>query len=98
MASGDLSQFKLKDLTDFLKSDIYIVFGTSYIKGELIDFLVEKAINIHMGVSLITEEQIVTFWALFDNNPHLAGSTIHLLSKGLDSGPIFISCDVKFKK
>ena len=28
------------------------------------------------------------FWALFDNNPHLVGATIHLLSKGLDSGPI----------
>ncbi len=89
MASGDLSQFKLKDLTDFLKSDIYIVFGTSYIKGELIDFLVEKkAINIHMGVSPYYRGTDCNFWALFDNNPHLVGSTIHLLSKGLDSGPI----------
>ena len=25
---------------------------------------------------------------MFDGNPHLVGSTIHLLSKGLDSGPI----------
>ena len=31
---------------------------------------------------------IVTFWALYDDNPHLTGTTIHLLTKGLDSGPI----------
>ena len=28
------------------------------------------------------------FWALYDQNPHLVGSTIHLLSDGLDNGPI----------
>ena len=27
-------------------------------------------------------------FALYDDNPHLVGATIHLLSKGLDSGPI----------
>ena len=26
----------------FLESDLYIVFGSSYIKGELIDFLIKK--------------------------------------------------------
>ena len=36
----------------FFKSDVYVVFGTSYIKGEIVDFLVkQKAINIHAGVS-----------------------------------------------
>ena len=38
-------------LSDFLKSDIYIVLGSSYIKGELIEFLLKKkALNIHAGV------------------------------------------------
>ena len=52
MVSGDLNQCSMNLLTDFLKSDVYVVFGSSYIKGELVDFLVkQKTINIHAGVS-----------------------------------------------
>ena len=87
--SGDLNKCSMKLLSDFLKSDVYVVFGSSYIKGELVDFLVDqKAINIHMGVSPYYRGTDCNFWAIFDNNPHLVGSTIHLLSKGLDSGPV----------
>lgn len=87
--SGDLNKCSLSSLSDFLKSDIYIVFGSSYIKGDLIDFLVQKkTINIHMGVSPFYRGTDCNFWALYDNNPHLVGATIHMLSKGLDSGPI----------
>ena len=85
--SGDLNKCSLTFLSDFLKSDIYVVFGSSYIKGHLIDFLVEqKAINIHMGVSPYYRGTDCNFWALYDDNPHLVGATIHMLSKGLDSG------------
>ena len=86
---GDLNKCSIKFLSDFLKSDLYIVFGSSYIKHELIDFLVEKkAINIHMGVSPYYKGTDCNFWAIFDDNPHLVGATIHFLSKGIDDGPI----------
>ena len=89
MLSGDLNQCSMNLLSDFLKSDVYVVFGSSYIKGELVDFLVkQKAINIHAGVSPYYRGTDCNFWALYDNNPHLAGTTIHLLSKGLDNGPM----------
>ena len=89
LESGDLTRCSIEYLSDFLKSDIYVVFGSSYIKGELVDFLVNhKALNIHMGVSPYYRGTDCNFWALFDNNPHLVGATIHMLSKGLDSGPI----------
>tara|TARA_B100000427_G_C15458006_1_gene572719 strand:- start:133 stop:918 length:786 start_codon:yes stop_codon:yes gene_type:complete len=87
--NGELNKLPLYYLDDFLKSDIYVVFGSSYIKGELLDFLVkQKAINIHAGVSPYYRGTDCNFWALHDDNPHLVGSTIHLLSKGLDGGPI----------
>ena len=41
-----------------------------------------------MGVSPYYRGSDCNFWALYDNNAHLVGSTIHLLSKGLDSGSI----------
>ena len=87
--SGDLNKCSLTFLSDFLNSDIYVVFGSSYIKGELVEFLVKnKTINIHMGVSPYYRGTDCNFWALYDNNPHLVGATIHMLSKGLDSGPM----------
>ena len=89
LLSDDLNKCSLSFLSNFLESDIYIIFGSSYIKGELANFLVEqKAINIHMGVSPYYRGMACNFWALNDNNPHLVGATIHLLSKGLDNGPI----------
>ena len=89
MLSGDLNKCSKDLLSDFLKSDVYVVFGSSYIKGELADFLVEhKAINIHAGVSPYYRGSACNFWALYDDNPHLVGTTIHLLSKGLDNGPM----------
>ena len=48
----EINKLSLNDLKDYLKSDLYIVFGSSYIKGPLVDFLIQqKAINIHAGVS-----------------------------------------------
>lgn len=86
---GDLNNCSVNMLNDFLKSDYYIVFGASYIKGDLANFLINKnAINIHMGVSPYYRGTDCNFWALYDDNPHLVGATIHLLSKGLDNGPI----------
>ena len=89
MLWGDLNKCSIEMLSDFLKSEIYIVFGSSYIKDNLLNHLIQKkAINIHMGISPYYRGTDCNFWALYDNNPHLVGATIHMLSKGLDSGPI----------
>jgi len=87
LQSGDLNKCSMDTLSDFLKSDVYVVFGSSYIKGDLVDFLIKnKTLNIHMGVSPYYRGTDCNFWALYDDNPHLVGATIHMLSKGLDSG------------
>lgn len=41
-----------------------------------------------MGLSPFYRGSDCNFWALFDNNPHLVGGTVQLISKGLDTGPI----------
>ncbi len=56
--------------------------------GVLLQIDKQKAINIHAGVSPYYRGTDCNFWALYDDNPHLVGTTIHLLSKGLDSGPM----------
>ena len=89
LQNGDLNNCSINMLSNFLKSDVYVVFGSSYIKNDLVDFLIKnKALNIHVGVSPYYRGTDCNFWALYDDNPHLVGTTIHLLSKGLDSGPM----------
>ncbi len=87
---GDLNRLQYKILEPALKSDRYIIFGSSYIKGELLDFLVSnRAYNIHMGVSPYYRGSSCNFWAAYDGNLDYVGATIHLLSTGLDSGHMF---------
>ena len=89
LENNELEKCSLNSLSDFLNSDIFIVFGSSFIKKDLVNFLIDhKALNIHLGISPYYRGTDCNFWALFDNNPHLVGATIHLLSKGLDSGQI----------
>jgi len=96
---GDLRYLKKNDLRKFLKSNIYIVFGSTYIKENLIKHLVKKkAINIHMGVSPYYRGTDCNFWALVDGNPQYVGATIHYLTAGLDSGPIIYHALSKYKK
>ncbi len=87
--SGDLNKLETSILAPSLQSDCYVVFGSSFIKEPLIGFLVgKKAYNIHMGVSPKYRGNSCNFWALYDGRPEYVGATIHLLTQGLDSGPI----------
>lgn len=91
--SGDLNRVPRPLIEKALDSDVYIVFGASFIKGWLIEHLVEhNAINIHMGVSPYYRGSSCNFWALYDNNPQYVGATVHKLSRGLDSGPMLYHC------
>ncbi len=99
MKSGDLNLASTVQFADALESNVYIVFGASYIKGWLIDFLVDRgALNIHMGISPYYRGSSCNFWALYDGNPSYVGATIHLLSKGLDSGDMLFHCVPKLVK
>ncbi len=96
---GDLSLLKLSKIKSFLKSDLFIVFGSSYIKGNLIKFLIKKkAINIHMGISPYYRGTDCNFWALYDCKPELVGATLHLISKGIDNGKIIANATSEYNK
>jgi hypothetical protein len=89
LSFGDLNKCSTELLKNFLKSDIYIVFGCSFIKGKLANFLIEKkALNIHIGVAPFYRGTDCNFWALLDKNSDLVGATVHYLSKKLDGGKI----------
>lgn len=87
---------KFEEIKSFLESDYFIVFGSSYIKGQLIEILEKKkCINLHMGVSPYYRGSACNFWAQYDKNLKYIGGTIHFLSKGLDSGDIIKTVTLK---
>jgi len=96
---GDLNLLDRRQLEEALNSDVYIVFGATYITSWLIDFLVERgALNIHMGISPFYRGSSCNFWALYDDNPSHVGATIHMLSNGLDSGDMLFHCLPSFSE
>ena len=96
---GDLNSLSKQQLGEALFSDIYIVFGASFIKGWLMEYLVsKKAINIHTGILPYYRGSACNFWALYDESPEYVGATIHMLSSGLDKGDILFHCLPKYKK
>ena len=49
---GEISLLPLATLEPIFDADLIIVFGSSYIKGELCEKLISKGtLNIHMGIS-----------------------------------------------
>lgn len=86
---GDLNFLPEYVLAPALDSDYVVVFGASYIKGALADSLIAKrAVNIHMGASPYYRGNSCNFWAIHDNKADYVSGTIHMITKGLDSGPI----------
>jgi len=95
---GYINSLEPSQLTDVLDCDRIVVFGSDYIKGWLINELVDrKALNIHLGISPYFRGGACNFWALFDGFPNHVGATIHLLSTGLDSGAMLFHALPTFK-
>tara|TARA_B100000989_G_C19532278_1_gene470788 strand:- start:3691 stop:4458 length:768 start_codon:yes stop_codon:yes gene_type:complete len=96
---GDLNNYPLKLINHFLKSNLYIIFGCSIIKGSLLKFLISKnAINIHMGISPYYRGTDCNFWALYDENYSFIGGSVIKLSKKIDAGDILFHSIAKFKQ
>lgn len=98
MQRGDVNFLDLSHLGEALDSEYFIIFSGSYLKGNVLDLLMDKrAVNIHAGVSPYFRGMSCNFWACFQNRPDLVGCTVHLLSKGLDSGPMLFHALPKAK-
>ena len=89
MKMGDLSILDPESIRSALDSDLIVVFGASFIRRPLVDSLVERrALNLHMGTSPYYRGTACNFWSIYDGKPDYVGATIHLLTRGLDSGPM----------
>jgi hypothetical protein len=91
MFLGDINDIDMDALKPALQSDYYVVFGASFLKGPLAEFLIDRrAVNIHMGASPYYRGNSCNFWAVYDGRADYISGTIHMITKGLDSGPILL--------
>lgn len=69
-----------------LKPDLLAVFGTSLIRGELLQQGRLGIANLHGGLSPEYRGADCTFWALYNGEPHKVGCTLHWIDAGIDTG------------
>ena len=65
-----------------------LVYGTSIIKGELVNYFEGKILNLHLGISPYYRGSGTNYFPFVNNEPEYAGSTFMYLDHGIDTGQI----------
>jgi hypothetical protein len=73
-------------LANKLRPDLIAVFGTSLIKGDLLQKGRLGIVNLHGGLSPEYRGADCTFWALYNKEPEKVGCTLHFIDAGIDTG------------
>jgi len=77
---------KVVQLADEHHPDVIAVFGTSLIRGALLEKGRLGIINMHGGLSPEYRGADCTFWALYNGEPEKVGCSLHFIDAGIDSG------------
>lgn len=77
---------KVVQLADECQPDVIAVFGTSLIRGALLERGRLGIVNMHGGLSPDYRGADCTFWALYNGEPEKVGCTLHFIDAGIDSG------------
>jgi len=75
-------------LADKYQPDVVAVFGTSLIRGELLNKGRLGIVNLHGGLSPHYRGADCTFWALYNQEPDQVGCTLHYIAPGIDTGDL----------
>lgn len=75
-------------LADRLQPDVIAVFGTSLIRGPLLEKGRLGIFNLHGGLSPRYRGADCTFWALYNGEPEQVGCTLHRIDAGIDTGTL----------
>jgi len=75
-------------IADKLQPDVIAVFGTSLIRGPLLERSRLGIINLHGGLSPHYRGADCTFWALYNEEYEQIGCTLHFIDPGIDTGAL----------
>ncbi len=75
-------------LLDQAEPALVVVHGTRIISRPVLNAITVPVINVHAGVTPRYRGVHGGYWALREGRPDLAGSTVHLVDPGIDTGDI----------
>ncbi|MEY3190997.1 MAG: hypothetical protein RIS10_1114, partial [Pseudomonadota bacterium] len=78
--------------------DLILVFGTSLLKGNLLNKGRLGIINLHGGLSPAYRGADCTFWALHNQEPEKVGCTFHYINEGIDTGNMIAHVSPEIKE
>lgn len=85
--AGSVNGPPVVDLLDRERPHVVVVTGTGII-GRRVLALAPAFINIHCGITPRYRGVHGAFWAIYEGRPELAGTTIHRVDPGVDTGAI----------
>ncbi len=68
--------------------DLVVVHGTRIIAERVLREIAAPIVNVHAGITPRYRGVHGGYWALADGRPELAGTTVHLVDPGIDTGGI----------
>ena len=71
-----------------LKPHLLIVYGSSVIKGEILNLYKNKILNVHLGLSPYYKGSGTNYFTLVNNEPEYFGATFMFLDQTIDGGKI----------
>lgn len=81
-----INHLDVVNLVSELDPDLIAVFGTSLIRGPLLNRGRLGIVNLHGGLSPEYRGADCTFWALYNGEPEKVGCTLHYIDSGIDTG------------
>jgi methionyl-tRNA formyltransferase len=91
---GDINHNDVVKAVKDYAPDIAIVFGSGWIKEELLAYLKSiPTFNLHMGISPYYRGHSTNFWAFYRQQPEYVGGTILEINEELDKGGVI--CHVR---
>ncbi len=70
-------------------ADFVIVSGADWIKGKVLDAIVDKSLNVHMGIAEEYRGLDSNLWAWYHRDYRNIGVSLHKLDHTLDTGHLF---------
>ena len=92
-----ISSKRCLDLIKELKPDLIVVYGSSIIRGSIINIYKNKILNVHLGLSPYYRGSGTNIFPLINSEPEYVGVTFMFLDKGIDTGNIIHQIRPKYK-
>ena len=93
-SAPSINDASVADLLRRKRPAICVVSGTNIIRSHILE-LCPVFLNIHAGITPRYRGCHGAFWALYEGRPDLAGVTVHLVDRGVDTGRIIAQAPIE---